>query len=405
MSQKEFSEKNVLEALKALNSTISTSFNFQEIGKQTFYAPLYFDTKSLNAVVDLFMSNRHISDNYMPRDVEKIVGSQMVEFHERHEQNFEGITKTLMEKLLNSKPEIMNVFMPVHGVSISAGRKISLGCFTFMAQDVYDALGIVGWSPMVVNLVKETSSDRTPIVMVPVYASEPDKAREKAIEEFQWLENAIRFFMAPDIGDFGIITYSVSRIENSIVTQANGVLRGAKTQLKGFPIQMPLEQLLVEESIPFKIIAALSDTTKVLTEYQKRIRHAMYLGGLAVHETVPSISFFLAVAALEALFQVETDKYVSASIANQILEAFCYLTVDTEHRRAAFEDLKTIYRKRSAIAHGGKTEILEKDARVVRFFLQHAIVKLSTDPELAKIQTAQAMSNLIKDLKFGKIQT
>ena len=396
--EKECLENTILEALQEFCATFSYSLDLSYLATQVWHEPVYYDKVAAERVVDLFMSDCQISDNFMPGDVEQMIANRMVDAHVRNEQSFDDAARTVINMLLNSQPETMNVYMPVHGVSISAGQKWSLGHFVFMAKDAFDALGIKGWSPKAVDFIKANTSERNPIVMVPVCACTPQKAREKATEEFQWLENAIRFFT--DFNVLGITTSNLAWIENSIVTQANGILRGTKFQFNGFPSPMPLDKLLDAEST--KIISDLSDSAKDTTEYRKRIRHAIYLGGLSVHETTPSVSFLLGIVALEALFQADADKYVSPGIAQQILEAICYLIIEPKSRRIAFEELRSFYGKRSAIAHGGKSEIHENDAKLARKYLRKAIVKLLTDPELANIRTPQDITSRIKDLKFGK---
>lgn len=396
--EKERLKNKFLEALKEFCATFSNSVDINDLATKVRHDPIYYDKVAARRVVDLFMSDCHISDNFMTGDVERMIANRMVDAHVRHEQSCDDAAQAVINMLLNSQPETMNVYMPVHGVSISAGQKWPLGHFLFMAKDAFDALGVKGWSPKAVDFIKANTSERNPIVMVPVCACTPQKAREKATEEFQWLENAIRFFT--DYNVLGITTPNLAWVENSIVTQTNGILRGTQFQFNGFPSPMPLDKLLDAESI--KVISELSDPAKVTTEYRKRIRHAVYLGGLSVHETAPSVSFLLGMTALETLFQVEVDKYVSPSIAQQILEAICFLIIEPKNRRMVFEELRTFYGKRSAIAHGGESEIHENDAKLARKYLRKAIVKLLTDPDLANIQTPQGISSRIKDLKFGE---
>jgi len=127
----------------------------------------------------------------------------------------------------------------------------------------------------------------------------------------------------------------------------------------------------------------------------------VYLGGLSVHEKVPEVSYFLGVSAFEALFQKETDKYVNPSIAQQIIESFCYLVADESHRRNVFETMRPFYGKRSAFAHGGKTIVSTGDLDLLRAYLRAAILKLIDDPELSRLKTIDEVAALICDKKFG----
>ena len=403
MSKPEWSEKKVLESWEAFWATIERTEKLFDprkhqtkplrmVFKASLGAPIVFDVKTLKNVVESLMVNPHIADNFAQKTVEDKVVERTIQKWTPTACFSEKAARTLISELLNAQPEEMIVYMPVYGISIPAGRRLSVGPFTFLARDVFDSLAFPNG-----NIRKGQ-----PIVSVSVFACDPNKASEKAIENYQWLENAARLFIDFEMTDFGITSFDYSHVENSIVAQPNGRLKRASSQLKGAPRLIPIMDLFGTGSFLRQVVSTFGGSACNLSEYQKRIKHAIYLGGLAVHENVASVSCFLGVSALEALFQAETDKYVSPSIAQQIVESFCFLMVDDEHRRATFEEMRSFYGKRSAIAHGGSKEITDRDARLVRNYLRHAIGKLLTDPNLSKIHNVKDIAEMIKDRKFGK---
>lgn len=410
MDKVQWSEKKTVELLRKFCSTIENSENLQGQQKKTWRRVIkkeldvtaFFDKDALNDVVDLLMANHHISTNYGRAAIEGIVAEKMIESYSRNECSGEEAAKTLVNELLNSHPIEMLVYMPVYGIAIPPNQLLSVGRFTFIASDAFDSLGIKELAPQWIVHVKDNVWKGQAHVSVSVFACDPHKAHEKAIEEFQWLESAVRLFTDSELNDFGITSYHFSHVENTIVTQSDGQLRETSSQLKGASCLIPLMDLFGPKFILHRIVSTLGGSSDNLSEYQKRIKQAIALGGLAVHESFAPVSFFLGVSALEALFQVETDKHLSSSIAQQIVEAFCLLMVDEKRRRATFEKMGTFYKKRSAIAHGGSMVILDQDARLVREYLRYAIIKLLTDPNLSQIKTAKEISDLIKDIKFGK---
>lgn len=293
----------------------------------------------------------------------------------------------------------MNVYMGIQGVSLS--QRMKIGVFEFITAKDYDSLGIKVSPISFESHVKEQIWQGRDHVMVSVEACDSGKAREKAYAEFQWLENAIRFFIDFENCDIGIISFKGSSIENSLVTAANGTMRGTSSSLKGAFFPFPLEKAFAKGSPFYCVIDKLGRKHNDLTEFQKRIRHAVYLGGLSVHETIPEIAYFLCVSAFETLFQKEFDKYVNSSIAQQIVEAFCYLIANESKRREAFEQMRSFYGKRSAIAHGGKTEVTKQEVELVRSYLRVAIIKLLNDPILSNLKTIDDVSALILNKKFG----
>lgn len=410
MDKVQWSEKKALELLKKFGSTIENSLSLQgqpqkalrKVSKNGVDVTVSFNNDALNGVIDLLLANHDISNKHSRASIREIVADAMVETFARKNRSCEEVAKALVNELVNSRPTEMIVYMPVYGIAIPRGQRLSVGTFTFIAGDAFDSLGIKNKTSGLIVHVKDNVWKGQAHVSVSVFACDPHKAREKAIEEFQWLENAGRLFTDSELNHFCITSYHFSHIENTIVTQSDGQLREASSQVKGASCLIPLRDMFGTQSILYRIVSTLEDPSNDLSEYQKRTKQAIALGGLAVHESFAPVSFFLGVSALEALFQVETDKHISSSIAQQIVEAFCLLMVDEKCRRATFEEMGTFYKKRSAIAHGGSKIILDQDARLVRKYLRHAIIKLFTDPKLSQIKTAKEISDLIKDVKFGK---
>lgn len=356
----------------------------------------YSETALIKATKCL-LRNKDLDDNYSQATLSSLIADRLITIFIREPNKVSEQIDALLNELLNVIPMEMNVYMSIHG--ITGLKRVKIGEFEFIPAADYSSLGVKCPQPQMESCIKDGIWKNQDHVMVSVPACDPAKAREKAYAEFQWLENVARLFVDSNFHDIGITSFNYSRIENALVTTVDGNMQSASLSVKGSPLLLPFEKFF--ESDLCRIIDKLGRRNDDLTKLQRRIRHAVYLGGLSVHETIPEVSFFLGVSAMEALFQSETDKYVNPSIAQQIVEAFCYLVVDEKDRRGVFEQMRTFYGKRSAIAHGGKTIVTIDDARLVRSYLRAAILKFIDDPVLSSLKSINEVSAIIRDKKFG----
>ena len=398
MSWKEKATKRLFAFFKTIERTVDPSDLFGKTIRQigTSGEFVVFDQSRLVAATESLLEDKTIGDKYSQHALSQLIASRLTTVFEKEPDQIQTRIDDLLSELSKAVPETMNVFMGIQGVSIS--QRMEIGEFEFIPAKDYEAIENKALNGRLKLPDNEKSANH---VMVSVEACEPGKAREKAYAEFQWLENAIRLFIGFDRCDVGITSFQGSSIENSLVTAAAGSVRGASSSLKGAFIPLPFEKAFTSEKPYFRVLDRLGRKQNELTELQRRIRHAVYLGGLSVHETVPEVSYFLCVSALESLFQVETDKYVNPSIAQQILEAFCFLIADEDKRRKTFEQMRPFYGKRSAVAHGGKTKVSRQEVERVRHYLRVAVIKLIDDPILSKLKTPEALAALVRDKKFG----
>ena len=357
---------------------------------------VFYDQKALVAAIESFLENKTLGDKYSQHALSQLIAKRLTTVFAKEPDQIRPRIDHLINELSKGKPETLNVFMSIQGVSFS--QRMKIGKFEFIPAKDYEAIkqtALNGRAKLPDNEIYANHA------MVSVEACEPEKAREKARAEFQWLENAIRLFIGFDNCDVGITSFQGSSIENSLVTAADGSVRGASSSLKGAFIPLPLDKAFTSERPYYRVLDKLGRNQNELTKLQKQIRYAVYLGGLSVRETDPGISYFLCVSGLEALFRVEADKYVNPSIAQQIAEAFCFLVVDEDKRRKTFEEMRHFYQKRSAVGHGGQIEVSKREIELVRMYLRAAVIKLIDDPILSKLKTPEALAALVRDKKFG----
>jgi hypothetical protein len=399
MSWKDKVAKLLLAFYNTIEPATDPTVMFKKSWQSVDGGSVFYEQKTLVAAIECLLEDKTIGANYSQHALSQLIATRLTAVFAKEPDQIRTRIDGLLSELSKKAPETMNVFMSIQGVSFS--QRMKIGEFEFIPAKDFDRLGLQFPHDNMKSHVKKNMWKNQSHVMVSVSACEPGKAKEKAYAEFQWLENAIRLFIGFDHCDVGISSFRGSSIENSLVTAADGSLRGTSSSLKGAFIPFPLEEALAPGSPFYCVIDKLGRKQNELTELQRRIRHAVYLGGLSVCETVPEIAYFLCVSAFETLFHAETDKYVSPSIAQQIVETFCFLIADEDKRRKTFEQMRPFYGKRSAVAHGGKTKVTHKDIRLVQAYLRGAVLKLVNDPTLSTLKTMDDISNLVRDRKFG----
>ena len=399
---------NAVSLLTEFYNTLEPSVDLVDLDKKTWrrvyigngnFISAYYDKATLNAVVQYFFKNNRIADNYTLGALESLIAERLITVFVEEPDKVRERVNDLLSELNNPMPVVMNVYMSIHGTSVSKRERI--GEFEFILAGDYDGLGIRCYDQQTESYVKDQIWQNHDHVMVSVSACDTAKAREKAYSKFQWLENAARLFVDSDFYDIGITSFNFSHVENSLITDLKGKYKGSSSGIKGSPYPLPFEKTFKTGNHLCRVVNTLGRGIDELTELQQRVHHAVYLGGLSVRETVPEVSYFLAVSAMEALFQKETDKYVNPSIAQQIIEAFCYLVADDANRRNVFESMRPFYGKRSAFAHGGKKSVSNDEAQMVRAYLRAAILKFIDDPVLSGLKSINEVIALICDKKFG----
>ena len=380
-------------------TTTSKTWRRLWMGKDKEMEMVFYAQDALNAAVDSLLQNKIVDDNYTHKALSDLVADRLGIVYITFSEIFAEKIEALVDELVTKKPELMNVYMAIHGVSVQ--QRTRIGAFDFIPNKDYCNLGVKCFTPQMEDNIKDNVWQNQDHVMVSVLACESVKAREKAYAEFQWLESAARLFVDSDFYDIGITSFNYSHVENSLVTAEDGSMRGSSSSLKGSPVPLPFAKVFTTGNFLYRVVDRLGRKNDELSQYQQKIKHAVYLGGLSVRETEPNVAYFLCVAAMEALFQTDTSKYVSPSIAQQIVEAFCYLIADEKHRRGMFEQMRTFYGKRSAFAHGGAADVTVEDVQLVRSYLRAAILKMIDDPVLMKLKSPDEVAARIRDIKFG----
>lgn len=346
------------------------------------------DVKKLTTAAEKLAQDKHIGDKYSFDWLFSHIEEQMHAIFWQAPTTPSQQIKAFVNELSRSKATEMNVYMPIHGLSFKKKKRV--GNFEFIPANPKKS-----GADDINNFLQD--QDR---VMTTVLACEEGKAEEKAYAEFQWLENAFRLFNDRAFSDVGITSFDYRHADHVLVKTRTGTY--CSSNGKGAVILLALNKALAQNQPTFFVISKLGCDINSLTEMQRRLRHAVHLGGLSVQAPLPAMAFFLCIVAMEALFSNENVGYVSPSIAQTIVEAHCYLLGRKNNRRAIFEQIKSFYHKRSCFAHGNaKNKVTVSDVRLAQNYLRAAILRLLKDPKLSRLKSTDEVREFILEKKFG----
>jgi len=358
------------------------------------------DEQKLARAVEYILVNGKVDKRRNNSSVRDKIVQLLYEQKKHNSQHVRESIESLFKALLAEKPSKWEVYMPIYGISIDDKTIIGKGDFSFMSADWIENIHIPHLYGLDEDDIKSKIWPKCAHVGAIVCANDGEKAREIAAQKFEWLQNAMRFFIDDKAYRIGITNFDFGYAENSLAIQSDGVAASMSSSLKGTIQLLPIKKLL--ELRPFDVmLSMLGDSNRQLTDMQRRVKHAIYLGGMSSQVESMSLAYFLCVSALEALFQHNGNQYVNPSIAQQIIEAFCYLIVAPEERRKCADELQSSYGKRSAIAHGASKELSESEVQKMRSYLRIAVCKLLMDAELSKIKTTEELLSIVKHRKFG----
>lgn len=360
----------------------------------------YVDCEELAHAVDYMMLCKHVTDNFTRPTVESTLADACILRKAKNDKVPAAFFEDAQARFSRAIPVPINVYMTVYGAVIM--ERFKVGRFEFIPGDQFDTLELESVPVEMRAHIKEQLWCNQGHVCVTIPACDGSKARELAWPEFQWLECVIRSFIDVNVYDFGITSFDFGWAHNTLAISQGGSFANFQSKQFGCITSFDLYELLNKNSALRLIIENLGAGQSELTTFRKKMRHAIFLDGLSRKQADPSVAYFLCVAALEAMFTVQEKQFVSPGLAQQILEAMCMLVAAPERRRKLFEAMQDAYGKRSAFAHGAAKKINSEELRWMQKLVRDAIIKMLTDPVLSKVKDPKEISELLKDIKFGK---
>lgn len=391
----DFSPNEVSQVLLGISGNQLRSFNVK--GETKWFQVNYSE---LRRVIGNLLHNHAIGSKW---SVDSLVG-KLVDCLAANRVSGKVDVKPLVNQFFKdiseTSPIVYEICMPIHGVSLEKGKSLNVGKYSFAHIDYVLNRKFTQILGLDSNVESGKIFNADCFVCMTVSACEAAKAQELALKEFKWIENAIRFSLPGKMYGVGITRYDSRWIERMVVAIKGETIAGLSSSVKGPIAKIKIEELL-RSPVFMHMIEVLGRPDAQLNEIQKRLRRAVYLCGLSTQTIDLPVSFFLCISALEALFCKQENHYVNPSIAQQIIESFCFLLVEEDKRCQCFESMQKWYGIRSAVAHGSDKQVSENDVIRARTYLMTAVAMFLMDGKLSNLKTMDELRALVNDIKFG----
>lgn len=137
------------------------------------------------------------------------------------------------------------------------------------------------------------------------------------------------------------------------------------------------------------------------TEIEKRLLQSIEWIGKAVFDKDISKALVQFVFAIEGMLQYDDKTFVTPSIVSQLGDSLAYIIEDEyAKRKDVVKYFKELYRKRSAVVHGGEKTIDKKDIELAYQISKLMVISFLTVKPFSEFKTMQQLNEYISELKF-----
>lgn len=352
------------------------------------------------ALTFLFEANKEVSNTYSIRSFEdciiNIIRDSLSENTICKEDDIKDLYKTVLAKPITD----LEIIYILKGVKVNEAKS-ALGDFTIYKYP--DCIELLTEKYPTFWQHNTFLNDKNPetLLGIKVKARENNKIVEIADSLVKTFENTLNYEIA-DLThrrSIGIFTYRPWSNVPRITCYENKGIGYYGSNIPSLPITLLLstsEEIPSERKILFELITKVNKT-----EIERRVLNAVEWAGKACIDLDNSKALMQFVFALESLLQYNEGSFIVPSIISQMSDWSAFIiSDDASERKEIAGHFKHIYNKRSAIAHGGKTNIEIGDL-VIAARLVKRIVRtfLCTEP-YCKMKTMNEVRNHIETLKF-----
>lgn len=310
----------------------------------------------------------------------------------------------MFRELQNAPVLSWTVFRPLHGASIGEGPPLELGPFTIYDWDVHrveleERFAKVGAFPF--TMVNPDPSNT--VISVDMSARDSDKASEYADQLFEKFEATVRFMLGQDDSkDVGIFdSLDQVHLRSLAIAAATGAMS------TDFHYSGPVHAVNLRK--PYysgpeyghdRIWAMLESGQAIKGDYlASRILRAVVWIGKILKDHDPERKIVQLLFALESLY---SSKEHDVPIADRLAEYAAFVLEDGYDGRAdCASRVKALYGKRSAIAHGGSSEISAEDLADALRIARGSVIALLTKPELAGLNAYKQLTEWAKKMRYS----
>lgn len=235
-------------------------------------------------------------------------------------------------------------------------------------------------------------------------AKDEDKALELADAVFNTFDLSMAFLLAERNFDFsiGILRMRFSPIQQPIVFTEDG-LYGVQEKNHNFKPSLDLTDLasFCPDKKESTLVSFFNIVLSPKSEIERKISRAVEWIGEAYLDSNRSSSFLKIVIALEALFKVDENGVITASIMASMAEQCAYLNGRSTEECVLIEGyVKRLYGLRSSIVHTGSSSVRETDLKKALEFTRNTIFNLLFFKLKLEIEKMSKLQDLIRVSRY-----
>ncbi|HOD17758.1 MAG TPA: HEPN domain-containing protein [Candidatus Cloacimonadota bacterium] len=199
--------------------------------------------------------------------------------------------------------------------------------------------------------------------------------------------------------NYGIFTYKPPSLNTCIAIGEN-----KSWELNSNVVNSPITLVISEHE--GQQLETFSDIWLLITKINKnkiesRILNSIEWIGKAIFEPDISKAFVMYMFSIESLLQYDEDTMINPSIIHQLSESLAFLLgIKYKDRINIVNCVKALYRKRSAIVHGGDTRIGQNDIIQINKIAISAVWAFLSNPELKELKNMSDFNTWLSIKKF-----
>jgi hypothetical protein len=398
----------------------------------------YNHQKMEDCVEQLWGINTEIRQTLSSKSIKDKVVKLIFQYQEDESSITPDSFKKVLDELLKIPKQNFLVLCSVYGSSLGGNNSSELGPFTLYTWDAYQAL--VNTNPKNVSILDSLLKEHNErkkldesypsdfpmledlgriFISVQVLARDRQKALELAAQRFNQFENVVSYMLGYEAKrfNFGVISSSSLSLVESLLISSEGISYSSLFQDNVFPLQLD-SPFFFDGKIRLNetdynqywkdyghswIWETLKHESSQLSDWHKRILSSIEWIGRGLRDKNPAKSLVQFTFALEALFSYkEKGVLVSPSIASTLSEFTALIVADNlSDRLDVIKKVNEIYKKRSAVAHGGTQSVPASIVSEAMNLMRDLIAKIITNPGLRELQSIEKVKEWVNDKKYS----
>lgn len=397
------SNSSVSSEIPMLSGILNTPLYRDEDTGVYFYLaiPKKYRNQYYEAVDNIYRGE--ILNTYAYKTVEKKFHKFLLDVKKKFGYLPEREYSRFCQELINKTVEKFEVFHKLYGFSVNTEQPVELGSFCIYNYKKHQQFILNKTSfKTAEELYEHQFTDFREYdlwISTFVMARDTEKAKELAYIKFEQFQGMCRYLvpLIDNVYYVGILNDKKSNLDAGYLFSKNS-LGFYSDRTDGRFQDLEITAFMLENQVLLNWMLEKIDADNKY-EIDNRIINAIVLYGRAEQEQVNSQKFLLYIMSVEALVEMNGQE-----IANQISDYVATLFSNTNsHRNKIIKEFKSLYRKRSAIAHGSEVNVSDDNVSAAEDYSRQMIYQFFANKRLSKVKTNTELSLYI-DERRSKIK-